>query len=656
VNFIASQLAETTELPLRLLEALLQKSRDAIAITGDDPLAEPGPPLLAANPAFAWLCDCSPAELVACSFVLPGTLGCDPAQLDRLRAALRRGEATQVGFTPRRLDGDFLPHTVHFEPVDVGGASCYWLVRLHGGSTGSPRQGRRRQRALEALLTRSEARLHFAVSGAGIDTFEWNIPSGTVICQGVHYPRPYRSTYRHFLGGIHPEDRAQVEALIAQSIETGEPLEMRFRVLLANGRVRWFDSKARVSYDRQGHPLRMAGISIDVTERLEAERSQRRLLELLEATTDIVGITDFEGRTLYLNRAARRTWGFAPDDDVFHFRIDDAHPPHILPRVQEGIAVAVREGFWSGETAVVDCNSREIPTSQVIIAHRAPGGELEFLSTIIRNISERVQAEEHRVAIERNRQLEVQMAELQKFNRLKDEFLSTVSHELRTPIASIGVAIHLLEQTNDERKRRQYLSLLRQECERERKLIDDLLDLQRLEERSSAGPRPLVPLDLGVWLPRLIQPFVVRAAERQQTLTFALADDLPPLLTVKDDLERILTELLHNACKYTPTGGAIALEAHRATASTWLALSVRNSGAPIPPGEQERIFDKFYRVSTDDTWQQGGTGLGLALVKQLVTGLDGTVRVESDARATVFTVLLPLGDLRPGDGRTERGS
>ncbi|MDX2216227.1 MAG: GAF domain-containing sensor histidine kinase [Oculatellaceae cyanobacterium bins.114] len=234
-----------------------------------------------------------------------------------------------------------------------------------------------------------------------------------------------------------------------------------------------------------------------------------------------------------------------------------------------------------------------------------------------------------------------QVQELEKLNRLKDEFLSTVSHELRTPITNVKMAIHMLKIASDEERRQRCLSILEAETAREAELIDELLDLQRLE--AAAQPIVLEKNQIQDWLPGLIEPFRSRIASRQQTLKVDCPDDLPPFVTDVSILRRILTELLNNACKYTSQDRAIALsvssEPHPSRDNTTV-ITIRNQ-ADIPLGELPHIFEKFYRVIQADRYKQGGTGLGLALVQKRVEQLSGSVEVESIHGWTTFTIRLP---------------
>ncbi|MBC8123922.1 MAG: PAS domain-containing protein, partial [Gemmatimonadaceae bacterium] len=269
----------------------------------------------------------------------------------------------------------------------------------------------------------------------------------------------------------------------------------------------------------------------------------------------------------------------------------------------------------------------------------------------ISDISERKQMEQQRLELERT---VIQMEELHKINQLKDDFLSMVSHELRTPMTNMRMAIHMLKTAPSSKQRQSYLKILDLECTHEISLMNDLLDLQRLE----AGMLPLVPeqIVLADWLSPLLESFYNRAQERQQSLNADISPDLRPFVSDSTCLKRILVELMNNACKYTPQKGEISIrigpvinpsatDVQESTANYCVQFSVSNSGPGIAPEELPRIFEKFYRIPNSESWKQGGTGLGLALAKKLVTQLGGNILVNSQHGETTFTVELPEATL-----------
>ncbi len=244
-------------------------------------------------------------------------------------------------------------------------------------------------------------------------------------------------------------------------------------------------------------------------------------------------------------------------------------------------------------------------------------------------------------------QIQEQLEELSKLNAVKDEFLSTVSHELRTPIANMRMAIELLKSASTVEKREHYLEILKVQCLREAELINDLLDLQRLEATSYCPMHQTI--QLHDWLAGVVEPFQSRVQFHQQRLRLDLSLANAPLTIDCTGLERIVVELLNNACKYTPEKGDITLSARYITgsaesgsdASTATIILAVSNQASIPAAALPHIFEKFYRVAQTDIRRQGGTGLGLALVQKLVEQMHGKIEVESAYNRTTFTVQLP---------------
>ncbi|MEH2413585.1 sensor histidine kinase [Nostoc sp.] len=242
------------------------------------------------------------------------------------------------------------------------------------------------------------------------------------------------------------------------------------------------------------------------------------------------------------------------------------------------------------------------------------------------------------------KQTQAQVKELEKGDRLKNQFLRTLSQELRTPITSISLAVQTLEsvltpvEISSIEIVPQLLQILHNECGRENKLINDLLTLTYLE--AEPDPPTLIAIDLQSWLYPIVESFRDLTSCQRQHLNLIVARALPPLETDITDLERIITELLNHACKYTPAGEYITVSAH--LTGDAVELNITNSGIEITSNELSRIFEPFYHLSKHDLWKHSGTGLELALVQKMVRHLGGSIYVKSATGQTTFTVKFPL--------------
>jgi PAS domain S-box-containing protein len=194
----------------------------------------------------------------------------------------------------------------------------------------------------------------------------------------------------------HPDDVRVDVALFKEVLgRKRESYEIEKRYLRKDGSVLWGRLNAAAARDDSGRLLFLVGLVQDISERKKAEEGWRRLTAILEATPDVVGMTDEAGRVQYLNRAGRELTGLA-ESDLPRLSIADFHPQESAARIlAEALPIALREGVWRGETALQGANGRLIPVSQVILAHRGSDGSVDFVSTVMRDITERKEEEEN---------------------------------------------------------------------------------------------------------------------------------------------------------------------------------------------------------------------------------------------------------------------
>ncbi|AMV70941.1 KinB sensor domain-containing domain [Desulfuromonas carbonis] len=232
---------------------------------------------------------------------------------------------------------------------------------------------------------------------------------------------------------------------------------------------------------------------------------------------------------------------------------------------------------------------------------------------------------------------------LKELERLKSEFVLAASHELKTPLTGLAMSIALLEEesTGKTPRERELLLAAREETERLRALVADLLDLSRIE--SGRIEMEIVPVAATVLIEKAFVAFQSQTQAAGIELTQSVPDDLPPALADPNKITWVLSNLLSNALRYTPRGGHIRMRAEQG--GGWLYLSVCDDGAGIPVEYQSRVFEKFIQVKGD---HQGGSGLGLAICREIVRAHGGNIWVESfPGKGSTFTFTLKAA---PGAG------
>jgi two-component system phosphate regulon sensor histidine kinase PhoR len=231
------------------------------------------------------------------------------------------------------------------------------------------------------------------------------------------------------------------------------------------------------------------------------------------------------------------------------------------------------------------------------------------------------------------------VTELRRLESVRREFVANVSHELRTPLASIRAVVETLEggAIDDEEVAADFLHRIVGEVDRLAALVDDLLDLARLESgRVHLSLDVLDPLDLLSRAAERLRPQTERARVR---LIVDVPAELPPVLADRARIEQVLLNLVHNAIKFTPAGGTITVRGH--IEDDVLVTDVIDTGAGIPEADLQRLFERFYKA--DKARRSEGTGLGLAITKHIVQTHNGTISVESILGAgSTFTFTLPL--------------
>jgi two-component system phosphate regulon sensor histidine kinase PhoR len=235
------------------------------------------------------------------------------------------------------------------------------------------------------------------------------------------------------------------------------------------------------------------------------------------------------------------------------------------------------------------------------------------------------------------------VTELRRLERVRQDFVANVSHEFKTPLTAIqGFAETLLAGAlHDPNNNRRFLEIIREQAARLARLTDDLLKLARIE----AGKLEVEfrPVKLAELIEGCAETSLLKAKRKQLTLEIDVPSEMPAALGDASLLREVLQNLLDNAIQYTPTGGRVHVSA--SATSREAVVTVSDTGIGIPLADQERIFERFYRVDAARSREEGGTGLGLSIAKHIVETHGGRLQVESEVgRGSNFSFSIPLAD------------
>ena len=338
---------------------------------------------------------------------------------------------------------------------------------------------------------------------------------------------------------------------------------------------------------------------------------ERNTLSAVLATmADGVIVTEPGGRVLLLNPAARELLNLHRDD-AEGSRLIELISDHEIHRLMT--QCQTEQSRQQGEVAMLQPRRHLSAIATPLEESSAPGVLLTLHD------------------LTRIRQVETS----------QKEFVSNVSHELRNPMASIKAIVETLESgaLSEPEVAADFLGRMRRDVDRINNLVNDLLELSRMESGQfviAPEPVPLLPLALAVK-----GQFQETAVAKAVALTVAVPEDLPLLMADGDKLSQVLVNLVENALKFTPPQGQVLIQAR--ALPDWVEVQVKDSGVGVAPQHLPHLFERFYKV--DRSRRDGGTGLGLAIVKQSVEAHGGRITVASrEGEGCTFTFTIPRAE------------
>jgi PAS domain S-box-containing protein len=349
-------------------------------------------------------------------------------------------------------------------------------------------------------------------------------------------------------------------------------------------------------------------------------RSDQNLLSILKSFTDAFVVTDWKTNIVLFNEKAASLFNLTREKAL-------GHPISVCIRSDELLSFFIRA--IKSDSTLTPVMVAEEPVVQVggkaLRVHVDP--VKNEAGTVIGAVG-----------------LFHDVSTVSAMDRLKSDFFSMVSHELKSPLSSLlmqisvvldGLAGDLTSKQSD------LLGKAKEKTKGMITLVNDILDYRRIQEGKSI--EKIEKLDLAEIIKRTVELMRLSAEEKELSLTCEIAERLPSFSGDRGGIEAVFVNLISNSIKYTPKGGNVNISLCKAGRD--IRFKVMDNGIGIPPEDIDRIFEKFYRIKTQETKSISGSGLGLSIVKGIVNAHNGSVRVESEVgKGTMLIVSLPTGE------------
>jgi PAS domain S-box-containing protein len=509
------------------------------------------------------------------------------------------------------------------------------------------------RRLLEERLQLVQTRLDLAMKASALGIFDWDIHTNELFWTPETYyihdttPESFSPSYEGWRELLPTEDLRVIEQLLEKTFKEKERYyRSSYHVRTKGGEIRWIESLGEVIYDDNGRPVRLIGTAQDCSERVRAQeqiaRDRRRLELALEAGE--LGFWDWNIATgeVQFGGEWAHMLGYELSEIEPHVRAwEQLVHPDDMPAIQVAL-----QRHMEGSAPVYETEHRlkHKNGSWIWVLDRGRIVERDETGNPTRAIG--IHAN-----ITLQRSIQEQLSEA---DRRKDEFLATLAHELRNPLAPIRTGLAIMKRDPSSQAASQAREIMERQLSHMVRLIDDLLDVSRI----TLGRLRLKKEKVSV---RTILEMAVEASKPaieagHHTLTYTIPEQEIVMYADPTRLAQTVSNLLNNAAKYTPDHGRIDLRVGLSHSD--IEIVVEDNGLGIPREMQDKVFQLFGQINRTLDRAQGGLGIGLALVRNLIELHGGTVTASSEGpgKGSTFTILLPHSLITSTTTHTEQRS
>ena len=428
----------------------------------------------------------------------------------------------------------------------------------------------------------------------------------------------------------------QLESIIGDSTVRNREVDCRTN---GNG-SRTLSLSTSVMRNPAGERVATVCMVNDITEQKRSEESLLLFRNLLDHSNDAIFVNDPTGRFLMVNNKACSSLGYGSEELLSLTTLDIETTFPDQRSWEAHVREVQRRGHLIAEGVQKRSDGSPLPV-EVSVTYMTAGNR-DYMVALARDITDRKRAEAERERL--IAQLQEANEKLQSLDIMKTNFISMVSHELRTPLTSIKAFVELLlmKQAMPEEKKMRLMSTISVETDRLARLITDLLDLARIEAGSMKWQ--LAPVSLEDLIRTVITSMEALFENKGLRVTTAFSPSLSPVPGAYDRLVQVVTNILSNAVKFTPHGGAIHIAVRQENdPMAQVVVEISDTGIGIPTADLDLIFEKFHRSIDPATASIEGTGLGLAISRQIVEHHGGRIWATSTrGKGSTFTFTVPL--------------
>ncbi|MFH1847515.1 MAG: ATP-binding protein [Candidatus Omnitrophota bacterium] len=455
---------------------------------------------------------------------------------------------------------------------------------------------------------------------------------------------------------IYPEDIEKVNAALKRTEKTGGFFESVYRMIHKDRTtVKWFKDIAVITRDEKTGGNFITGVMTDITDLKLRELENERLSGVVRDISEMVFIMDMNCRVIYSNPSALFMSGYDEQDikdKSIEFFLAEITPPLFVEELDRKICSGEK---WDGEIIFKRKDGGFFPVLLRLEPLKDNNDQITGMIGVGMDITQRrlLEDEIRRYTQHLEKIVEIRTGDLRKtfeelkeandklrrYDMLKSEFVAKVAHELINPLCMASESIKIVNEGklgNIETKQKEILEMSRKEITRLLRFITDMLDLSKIE----AGKMPMKKeeVDVKKLLNEILAYFKNECVRKKVSMDVEIKDVPVHIRADKDLVKQIFLNLISNSLRYTSLGKKAAFFAGKEDGD--LRVEIRDQGPGIPKQEQDRIFDKFYRIFED---RETGTGLGLSIAKEIVDLHRGKIWVESEeGKGSSFIVILPV--------------